>query len=279
MVDKQKKIAFLFGLTMLLLVAACMPLGVPLVLERSPIIRSDAGSYAVRQGDTLYSISWRLGVDFRDLASLNKLEAPYNIYEGQVLRTVFVARNASMSTQLERSVAENSRPKDAKVTKSQQTKKNRSSEDKKTTREASAASVRTARVARAPKKSEQGKFDTWSWPVKLPPASRFGSGNKGLDFNIKKKQQIVSAGQGTVVYAGNGIAGFERLIIVKHSESLLSAYSFNGRIITREQRNVTVNDILGEILPISTKKEVFHFELRRNGQPVNPEQVLPKKVS
>ena len=98
-------------------------------------------------------------------------------------------------------------------------------------------------------------------------------------FNIEKKQQIVSAGQGTVVYAGNGIAGFERLIIIKHSESLLSAYSFNGRIITREQKNVTVNDILGEILPISTKREVFHFELRRNGRPVNPEKVLPKKVS
>ena len=279
MADKQKKIAFLFGLTMLLLVAACMPLGVPLVLERSPIIRSDAGSYAVRQGDTLYSISWRLGVDFRDLASLNQLEAPYNIYKGQVLRTVFAAKNASMSPLPERSVAENSRPKDTKVAKSQYAKKKRSGEDKKSMQQISAASGRTARVERAPKKSEPGKFDTWSWPVKVPPASRFGSGNKGLDFNVEKKQPIVSAGQGTVVYAGNGIAGFERLIIVKHSESLLSAYSFNGRIITKEQRNVTVNDILGEILPISTKKEVFHFELRRNGQPVNPEQVLPKKVS
>ena len=279
MVDKQKKIAFLFGVTMLLLVAACMPLGVPLVLERSPIIRSDAGSYAVRQGDTLYSISWRLGVDFRELASLNQLEAPYNIYKGQVLRTVFEEKNASMSPLPERSVAENSRPKDAKATKPQYSKKKRSGEDKKSIQRISAASGRTARVEGAPKKSEPGKFDTWSWPVKLPPASRFGPGNKGLDFNIEKKQQIVSAGQGTVVYAGNGIAGFERLIIVKHSESLLSAYSFNGRIITREQRNVTVNDILGEILPISTKREVFHFELRRNGRPVNPEQVLPKKVS
>ena len=278
MVDKQKKIAFLFGLTMLLLVAACMPLGVPLVLERSPIIRSDAGSYAVRQGDTLYSISWRLGVDFRELASLNQLEAPYNIYKGQVLRTVFAAKNASMSPLPERSVAEK-RPIGATATKSQDSKKKRSGEDNKSMQQTSAASGRTVRVERAPKKSEPGKFDTWSWPVKLPPASRFGPGNKGLDFNIEKKQQIVSAGQGTVVYAGNGIAGFERLIIVKHSESLLSAYSFNGRIITREQRNVTVNDILGEILPISTKKEVFHFELRRNGQPVNPEQVLPKKVS
>ena len=126
MVDKQKKIAFLFGLTMLLLVAACMPLGVPLVLERSPIIRSDAGSYAVRQGDTLYSISWRLGVDFRELASLNKLEPPYNIYKGQVLRTVFVAKNTSMIPLPEKSVAENGRPKDVAVTKSQQSKKNRS---------------------------------------------------------------------------------------------------------------------------------------------------------
>jgi lipoprotein NlpD len=278
-VDKQKKIALLFGLKMLLLVAACMPLGVPLVLERSPIIQSDAGSYAVRQGDTLYSISWRLGVDFRELASLNQLEAPYNIYKGQVLRTVFAAKNASMSLLPERSVAKNSRPKDVLVTKPQHSKKNRSGEDKKSTPQTLAAPGRTARGTIAPKKSEQGKFDTWSWPVKLPPTSRFGSGNKGLDFNIKKKQQIVSAGKGTVVYAGNGIAGFERLIIVKHSESLLSAYSFNGRIITREQRNVTVNDILGEILPISTKREVFHFELRRNGQPVNPEQVLPKKVS
>ncbi len=279
MVDKQKKIAFLFGLTMLFLVAACMPLGVPLVLERSPIIRSDAGSYAVRQGDTLYSISWRLGVDFRELASANKMEAPYNIYKGQLLRTVVAKKNASMSPVPERSIAENSRPKDVNVTKLQHAKKNRSGEDKKSMQQTLAASERTARVARASKKSEPGKSDKWSWPVKLPPASRFGPGNKGLDFNIEKKQQIVSAGQGTVVYAGNGIAGFERLIIVKHSESLLSAYSFNGRIITREQRNVGVNDLLGEILPISTKRDVFHFELRRNGQPVNPEQVLPKKVS
>ena len=279
MVDKQKKIAFLFGLTMLLLVAACMPLGVPLVLERSPIIQSTVGSYSVRQGDTLYSISWRLGVDFRELASLNKLEPPYNIYKGQVLSTVFPTTNSRTSLLPQRSVAENSRPKGAEVTKSQHPKKNKSGKDKKSTQKASASLGSTARIARAPKKSEQGKFDTWSWPVKLTPASRFGRGNKGLDFNIEKKQQIVSAGQGTVVYAGNGIAGFERLIIVKHSESLLSAYSFNGRIITREQRNVTVNDILGEILPISTKNEVFHFELRRNGQPVNPEQVLPKKVS
>lgn len=279
MVDKQKKIAFLFGLTMLLLAAACMPLGVPLVLERSPIIRSDTGSYVVRQGDTLYSISWRLGVDFRELASLNKLEAPYNIYKGQLLRTVFAAKNASMSPPPERAVAEKSRPKSAGVMKSQHPKKNRSGEDKKGMQQTLAASGRTARVAGSPKKSEPGKFDTWSWPVKLPPASRFGPGNKGLDFNIEKKQQIVSAGQGTVVYAGNGIAGFERLIIVKHSESLLSAYSFNGRIIAREQRNVGGNDVLGEILPISTKREVFHFELRRNGQPVNPEQVLPRKAS
>lgn len=279
MVYKQKKIISLFGLIMPFMIGACMPLGVPLVLERSPIIQSVAGSYSVREGDTLYSISWRLGVDFRELASLNKLEAPYNIYVGQALRTVFPAINSSTSPLPERSVAENSRPKGAKVTKAQHSKKNRSSEDKKSMQKALTPSERTARVARAPKKSEQGNLDTWTWPVKLPPTLGFGSGNKGLDFNINKKQQIVSAGRGTVVYAGNGIAGFERLIIVKHSESLLSAYSFNGRIIAREQKDVKGNDTLGEVLPISSSREVFHFELRRNGQPVNPEQVLPKKLS
>ena len=171
----------------------------------------------------MYSISWRLGVDFRELASLNKLEAPYNIYKGQVLRTDYAAKNASMSPLRGRSVVEKSRPKDAKATKSQYSKKKRSGEDKKSMQQTSAASGRTASGTRASKESEPGKFDTWSWPVKLSPASRFGPGNKGLDFNVEKKQQIVSAGQGTVVYAGKGIAGFERLIIVKHSESLLSA--------------------------------------------------------
>ena len=146
MVDKQKKIAFLFGLTMPLMLAACMPLGVPLVLERSPIIRSEAGSYAV-QGDTLYSISWRLGVDENSL--LKPTGGPHNIYKGQVLR-LFCGKERGMSPSPERSVAENSQPKDAKATKSQYSKKKRSGEYKKSMQQTSAASGRT-RVGRAPK--------------------------------------------------------------------------------------------------------------------------------
>ena len=81
---------------------------------------------------------------------------------------------------------------------------------------------------------------------------------------------------GEVVYAGNGIAGFERLVIVKHTTDLLSAYSFNGKIRVAEQQRVAGGAIIADILPRPGVGQKLHFEVRRKGQPINPATLLPK---
>ena len=83
-----------------------------------------------------------------------------------------------------------------------------------------------------------------------------------------------SASTGEVVYAGNGIAGYERLVIVKHSGNLLSAYSFNGRILVSEQQQVRTGQSLAELRPRNGNRQKVHFELRRNGEPINPKALI-----
>ena len=85
-----------------------------------------------------------------------------------------------------------------------------------------------------------------------------------------------STRSGEVVYAGNGIAGFERLVIVKHTTDLLSAYSFNGKVQVAEQQRVRGGAVIAEILPRPGVGQKLHFEVRRKGQPINPATVLPK---
>ena len=80
---------------------------------------------------------------------------------------------------------------------------------------------------------------------------------------------------GEVVYAGNGIAGFERLVIVKHSSELLSAYSFNGKMLVAEQQQVDGGVVIAEILPRPGVGQTLHFELRRKGLPINPQTLIP----
>ena len=110
-----------------------------------------------------------------------------------------------------------------------------------------------------------------------PPTAKFSATRKGLDFAINKnvKNLAVKATQGgKVVYAGNGIGGYERLIIVKHSESLLSAYSFDGRVTVQEQIQVKAGEKIADIRYTGRKQQVMHFELRQRGQPVDPTRWL-----
>jgi lipoprotein NlpD len=114
----------------------------------------------------------------------------------------------------------------------------------------------------------------WVWPVGARSVSEFGGGRKGIDFDISSKAAIKSAAQGEVVYAGGGIGGFEQLIIVKHSASLLSAYSFNGAVRVRERDRVKAGGVLADIDPRGRVPQRLHFEIRRDGEPVNPRSFI-----
>lgn len=114
----------------------------------------------------------------------------------------------------------------------------------------------------------------WQWPVKAEIVKDYGSSNKGIDYRVTNNQAVGSAAEGRVVYAGNGIGGYARLIIVRHGGQLLSAYSFNGQIGVKEQQNVKAGDKLADIKNIGRASQILHFELRKRGVAINPHSII-----
>ncbi len=229
----------------------CLPQGQPLIAERSPIIDDDplrpgrGGVYTVREGDTLYAIAWRFELDFDGLARANGLREPYTLRPGQQIRLV---------TQLargERAVAAAPRPAAP-------------------ARKAEPAASKPQRAAPDP------ASDAWVWPLSQPPLAEFGRGNKGIDFGLggARQARVRAAAGGEVLYAGNGIGGYERLIILRHGASLLSAYSFDGAARVREKQTVKAGAGIADIRNRGRTKQSLHFELRRDGVPINPRSVL-----
>ena len=244
--------------------AGCANLGDPVVSERgssagrtpmSPrghasIPRS--GVYVVKRGDTLYSIAWRYGLDMKALARNNGLRAPYTIYPGQRLR--LTTRRAVVSTR--------SRPA--------------ASSSKTPRRETASSRQRPASSAPAPKIPASALV--WQWPASSPVVREFGGTSKGLDFEMKPGAPVSAAATGEVVYAGSGLGGYQRLVIVKHNDSYLSAYSLNQPFAVREGQRVNGGQRIAGIAGGSAKTRMLHFEIRRDGNPVSPRSLLrPKK--
>jgi lipoprotein NlpD len=114
--------------------------------------------------------------------------------------------------------------------------------------------------------------------------TNFSSGkaaNKGIDIRGKKGDSVLAAAAGKIVYAGSGLRGYGQLIIIKHNDTYLSAYAHNDRIRIREGQNVKAGQHIADIGSSGTRTESvkLHFEIRRNGQPINPLTLLPKRKS
>lgn len=258
--------------------AGCIPLGTPVVSEVSPAqaeaINGDV--FVVRKGDTLYSIAWRAGKDYKTLAQINGIKTPFVIYPGQRLRleaapeTKVAPPPASVQSSTGRSGS-------AKGTETRTTTVGPAAQVKtkpKPKAQVSTAAVTGKKPPRQPAKSSKRTPLVWVRPIKQNPSVGFGNGSKGWDYQVRGKIRMRSASAGQVVYAGNGIAGYERLVIVKHSGNLLSAYSFNGRILVNEQQLVRTGQSLAELTSRNSNNQKVHFELRRDGEPINPKSLI-----
>ena len=258
-----------------------MPLGKPVVSEGSQQPPISGNVFIVRPGDTLYSIAWRAGKDYKTLAQINGISAPFTIYPGQRLLLVAAEPQgpvASTNAPVEkanpsRSVAAPPKPKaQASVPKPKP-----KTQAKAKTKVVSPAPEKKPARQTVPKKSSPPRRSgalTWVRPIKQNPSVAFGNGSKGWDYQVQGNIRMRSTSAGEVVYAGNGIAGYERLVIVKHSGNLLSAYSFNGRILVSEQQQVRTGQSLAELRPRNGNRQKVHFELRRNGEPINPKALI-----
>ena len=243
-----------------LLTSGCMQQGAPLIAERSPVFdAAKKPTYVVQRGDTLYSIAWRYGLEHRELASANGISAPYVIYPGQRLS---VSAPLTIAPERVRSNQDEGPQKPQPRTGKQ---KNPDADSKRVSK----PGIPAVEIS----KTTPG---SWVWPLDIPPAKKFGQGSKGLDFRIELEQARPRAvAKGEVVYAGTGIGGYERLVIVKHSEALLSAYGFDGALAVREREQVQKAGVVGVARRRGPQQYALHFELREDGRPINPQRYLP----
>ena len=126
-----------------------------------------------------------------------------------------------------------------------------------------------------PAASDEARL-SWMWPSEGRVIATFDDGrNKGIDIAGKMGQPVVAAGSGKVMYAGSGIRGYGNLVIVKHSNSLLSAYAHNRKIVVKEGDNVSRGQVIAEMGDSDADAVKLHFEIRQQGKPVDPTRFLP----
>ncbi|MBQ5947477.1 peptidoglycan DD-metalloendopeptidase family protein [Massilia sp. ST3] len=243
--------------------------------------KDEKGMYTVRKGDTLLRIALDHGENYRDLVAWNNLRDPDDIKVGQVLR---VAQPEGQKTAVTTSPVPMPPPA------SQPPRKTAPRADKKPYSETTVAEAQkdqAPRVEPAPQPAPAVPAGTpagasgderlsWMWPSEGRIIATFDEGrNKGIDIAGRMGQQVVAAGAGKVMYAGSGIRGYGNLVIVKHSNSLLSAYAHNRKIVVKEGDNVAKGQVIAEMGDSDAELVKLHFEIRQQGKPVDPSRFLP----
>ena len=242
----------------------------PTVSVISTTVPDTPRHYVVVKGDTLYSIAFRFGVDFRQLAKANRIGAPFTIYPDQRLVLTGTA-GTPVAT----------RPPTARAAASDKAaatdKPAATGKPAATDKPAAAAKPTTAAAAVAQKPAAAGSI-AWRWPTTGKVVKGFlGEAHKGIAISGKEGDPVVAAAPGEVVYAGSGIVGYGNLLIVKHNEVFLSAYGYNRRLLVGEGERVAAGQRIAEKGDSATDSVKLHFEIRRSGRPLDPLLLLPRR--
>ena len=270
--------------------------------------------YTVKRGDTLYSIAQANGVDHRELAALNNIDNPSRIFVGQQLRLRAAAAPAASGVVTQpvgagapvveqRSLDSAPAPAAAASPNTPQMKVEPQAGKEPYSEEALARAQRdqagTAVVAKAEPRAEakpepkpEAKPETkpaadpsaggddvaWIWPANGTVIGQFSeSGAKGIAIGGKAGDAVVAAGDGKVVYAGTGLRSYGQLIIVKHNATFLSAYAHNQKLLVKEGQTVSKGQKIAEMGNTDADQVKLHFEIRRQGKPVDPMKYLPQR--
>lgn len=245
----------------------------PAKVEEAPK-QDERGMYTVRKGDTLLRIALDFGENYRDLVAWNNLANPDDIKVGQVLRVTQPGGERSANVQTQPVPM----PPPANVPRKTEPRADKTPyTDGKvaTTTPAPATTAPATPPAPVPAAGDEARL-SWMWPSEGRVIATFDDGrNKGLDIAGKLGQPVVAASSGKVMYAGSGIRGYGNLVIVKHSNSLLSAYAHNRKIVVKEGDNVTRGQVIAEMGDSDADLVKLHFEIRQQGKPVDPTRFLP----
>ncbi|MCK5697639.1 MAG: peptidoglycan DD-metalloendopeptidase family protein [Gammaproteobacteria bacterium] len=207
-------------------------------------------SYQVKKGDTLYSIAWKYSLNYKNIAVKNNIKSPYTIYIGQ---TIYFSQQQ-----------ENNKKKLVTAKQSTKSTKKLSKKNKKSKSSTNVAYKGSNKLS-------------WVWPIKGQVIQTFNlkKDKKGIDISAPKGELVKAAEAGKVVYSGEGLLGYGLLIIINHNEHFLSAYAHNQALLVHEGQIVKKGQDIAQLGRSGTNRYKLHFEIRKNGVPINPMNYLP----
>jgi lipoprotein NlpD len=227
------------------------------------------GYYTVKPGDTLIRVGLENGQNWKDLVKWNGLENPNIIEVGQTLRVVppGVDPNAAATKPITAAKVE-TRPLDAKPA------ANAASGAMPATPSAPA----TVTTAPTPAPRDGDDDINWFWPAAGPVIANFEEGKvKGLSIGGKAGDPVLAAADGRVVYAGAGLRGYGNLVIIKHNGTYLTAYAHNQSLLVKDDQAVRRGQKIAEMGSTDADSVRLHFEIRRQGKPIDPAKLLPPR--
>ncbi len=259
----------------------------------------------VRKGDTLYALGFKYSIDYKKLASINRIKSPYNIYPGQKLRLKKSKGRQRNQVAQARSHPVRIKPKPigtvvrkttppAKIPKQNYNKKPAVKKPIQVSKKPNVTKPVAKKPVTKPVNKPQSRpivkkpvtqpvkpaSSKWVWPLNGRVISTFSAADvsrKGIDISASQGTTVVATNNGTVVYSGDGLRGYGELIIIKHTDNLLSAYAHNSQRLVKEGQTVKQGQHIAKSGKGNDGKSLLHFEIRKNGQPVNPLKYLPKK--
>jgi len=270
-----------------------------------PPVEKPLPTHIVKPKETLVGIALQYGLDYRELAAWNNITNPNALKVGQVLvvgppsgpkpspgATPLTGPQAVPLTNaapivearpLANTPTVKVEPRAQKVPFSERALAQLGGEAASAPAPAAAPPVPAAqppsRPAPAPEPEKAAGTDRedvdWMWPVKGKVIAPFTETTKGMDIGGRKGTPVVAAASGRVVYAGEGLRGYGKLVIIKHNETWLSAYAHNDKLLVKEQEDVRRGQKIAEMGSTHADEVKLHFEVRRQGKPVDPAKVLP----
>ena len=200
--------------------------------------------HVVRKGDTLYSIAFRYRLDYKSLASINRIKQPYTIFPGQQLKLLGASQMPDKDGAPEKALA-----------------------------------AKRAHVKSRPAASPPRAAIMWHWPLEGKQLGSFSLSapvNKGIDIEGRTGSNVLATADGAVVYAGGNLRSYGKLVIIKHNDIYLSAYGNNARILVKEGDLVKAGKKIAKVGKNSAGVRLLHFEIREQGIPKNPLNYLPR---
>lgn len=218
--------------------------------------------YVVQRGDSLYSIAWRYQLDDDELIRWNGLSPPYAIQPGQRIRLAPPAEEPTATAP--------ARPPTPVPPATGPASPVPAAAAPQVLPESRDTPALPVPLNRAPRR--------WIWPAEGPVARDFSAtdpGRKGLGIGGSEGAPVVAAADGMVVYSGNGLPAYGNLIIVRHDEVYLSAYAYNRELLVAEGDSVRQGQAIAYMGVDENRRALLHFEIRKNGKPVDPQTLLP----